>query len=243
MTREKKKIIIFDVDGTLAKLNSWVLFSQLLADHHGLEGEQKEELVKQHYLLYKKFREFIEQNNSTQEILNEEWIEVQQKLFRIWSLNGKKPLTPAILEIIVQKIVEDFVTDELKSLFDSLKNQGYVIYLVSASFTEFVEALAIELEVEGFANSRFDLSDPNDPKLKYHPDEDGRKLGQILNIIEKNEINLDEDEVWVIDDKPGIELVQKKIAKMILIGTDEQNEFIHAVIQGIEELLDLLDRQ
>lgn len=161
-----KKIICFDLDGTLIDGNSWLLLTE------GLNCS-----VARHIELY--------ENTISGEITFEE---SERELVSIWRDSGKA--TNRNLERIYEEVN---LRDEVTELFDFLRDKGFLIYLVSGSNKFFVEGIAKRLKPDGYyanAEIMFD-SEGSISGIDQRIHEQGQiKVEQVTEIAEKNNASI-----------------------------------------------------
>lgn len=162
----QKKIICFDIDGTLIDGNSWLLLTE------GLNCP-----VVKHVELY--------QNTVSGKITFEK---SERELVGIWRDSGNA--TQENLKRIYEKVD---VREGVEELFEFLKSKGFLIYLVSGSNKFFVEGIAKRLKPDGYySNAEIIFDDERIiSRIDQRIHEQGQiKVEQVTEIAEKNGLSI-----------------------------------------------------
>ncbi|OGM11389.1 hypothetical protein A2Z22_01235 [Candidatus Woesebacteria bacterium RBG_16_34_12] len=211
-----KKILCFDVDGTLVDGVSWLLLTK------GLGCSQQEHL-----------EIFNKAKNS--EI---SFIEGERMLTRMYQKSGNA--TKTYITSLFSKTKPRPVSKKVISL---LKKKGYKIYLISGAIDIYVEAIAKMLNVDGFfANSSLEF-DENQvlSKIHYRDNQGEVKVEQLKKLTDKLRIDVSRDVVFIGDSENDIEAF-RITGKGISVHSN--NKKLKSVawenIDSLEELLTIL---
>jgi len=177
----KKRIICFDLDGTLIDGNSWLAITEGLGCP-----------VIKHVQLY--------EDTISGEIAFED---AERELVGIWRDSGKA--TKENLQKIYDKTK---IRDGVRELFDFLRNMGFLIYLVSGSNKFFVEGISKQLKPDGYYSNAEIIFDQNGviSKINQRIHEQGKiKVEQVTEIAKNNGVDIT-DIYFVGDDENDIDV-------------------------------------
>lgn len=176
-----KKIICFDLDGTLIDGNSWLAITE------GLNCP-----VVKHVQLY--------EDTVSGKIAFED---AERELVGLWRNSGKA--TKENLKEIYNKTK---IRDGVRELFDFLREKGFLIYLVSGSNKFFVEGISKKLKPDGFYSNAEILFDEKGviSKINQRIHEQGEiKVEQVSEIAKNNKVDI-KDIYFVGDGENDIDI-------------------------------------
>lgn len=208
----KKKVICFDIDGTLLDGNSWLLLTKGL----GCSVEKHVELYEDTVSGKRPF------------------VECERELVEIWRKSGK-----ASRENVKEIYSHLHPRKEAKEVFRYLREKGFLIYLVSGANSFFVEGMANILEPDGYYSNADLVFDKNNiiSRINQRIDEQGEiKVDQIKEIAEKNKIAV--NDIYFVGDSDND--IDSFIATGKGISVHCSNDYLKEVSwKNIETLDDL----
>lgn len=184
-----KKVICFDVDGTLSEENSWYLLTRSLGAS-----------IDDHLLLYQQVcRGSLEVNLAIRELEN----------MYVRTGNAHR----VCIQDIFSKI---YIRPETYEVFGWLREQDYVIYLVSGGLKNYVADIARRLQVDGWYAPQELLFDHDGSlsRIDYTHDSGYHKVIDLHEIAQRHEIDIT-DIVFVGDgdnDRLAFEATGKGVA-------------------------------
>lgn len=162
----KKKVICFDIDGTLLDGNSWLL----LTKGFGCPVEKHVELYEDTVSGKRPF------------------VECERELVEMWRESGE-----ASRKNVKEIYSHLHPRKEAKEVFSYLKERGFLIYLVSGANSFFVEGMANILKPDGYYSNAELLFDKDDiiSRIDQRITEQGEiKVRQVQDIAEKNNLSI-----------------------------------------------------
>ena len=208
----KKKVICFDIDGTLLEGNSWLVLTKSLNCS-----------VEKHIELY-------EDTVSGRRPFEE----CERELVKLYRNSGKA--TKENIRHIYSSLT---LRKESREVFDYLREKGFLIYLVSGSHKFFVESVARQLNPDGYYSNAELVFDKNDivSKIDQHIYVQGEiKVEQAREIAKMNDISI-KDIYFVGDGENDIDVF---IATGKGISVHCSNNFLKKVawknIESLDEL-------
>lgn len=176
----KLKAVIFDIDGTLTPLNSWLAFTK------GLGGS-----VDDHTGIY--------QDHLAGKMALDR---AKAALVEMWQ-NAGKATKPSIEKLFAAWPIRQ----EAQGLVSQLQQDGYVLCLITGSFDLYAKYIANKLGVDNyFANARLIFDKANQlVDFDYTTDQAGLKLAQLKQFCSTKGLRLTECAA-VGDDHNDIEL-------------------------------------
>lgn len=215
----KPKVIFCDVDKTLTNGNTWFALTT------ALHGD-----VEKHFQLYSAF---MKDKISFEEM--------KKGLFEMWEAGYGAKISKKVLEDIFFRIQ---LRGEAFSTFAELRNQGYILCLVSSGIDLFVKMVAERLQLEHwYANSELIFDENgNWTDFKYDKNEADLKLKQLQEFVQKH--NIDESECLILGDGSGeIELFRNFPG--VAIDTEDETlkklawreiKYLPTVLQILQEI-------
>lgn len=210
-----KKIICFDIDGTLTVLpNVWTY----LGEKFGVENLERIDVIRKSDLpRTEKSRQIIKIFKETKNSTKENLIKIYDSF----------PLRKNVAEV-----------------FKQLKSRGFLIYLITGGPVDLAELYNNRYELDGYyymAHWEFDQDGLLDQYVVVDPLEQGNKKADFINEISKNTIT-PVDKIYFVGDSVNDLAAFKLTGKGILIETAATpDELRMAAKYRIEDLLEIVD--
>lgn len=178
---DKKKLVCFDIDGTLVDGISWYILTEGLGCS-----------IKIHEEIYHK-------------VLNHEMTlsEAEKQLVKLYQKKGKinfKTVYQIYNSVLLRK--------DSYELIDYLKKKGYLIYLISGAVDLYVKIVAEKIHADGyFSNSSLEFNEKGDlKKLHYRVNQGSVKLEQLESLVAKLDIDIQKEVYFIGDSENDIEV-------------------------------------
>jgi HAD superfamily phosphoserine phosphatase-like hydrolase len=192
-----KKIVCFDIDGTLVDGISWYILTE------GLGCEKKD-----HEKIY---QDCLDGKTS--------FSEGEIRFVELYKNAGN-----ANLQTIKNIYADVRLRKNAAGLIKFLKKKGYLIYLISGAIDLYVEEIAKKVHADGwFANSSFEFDEKgNLLKLHYRDNQGKVKLEQLESLVRELKLDIHKVVYFVGDSENDIE-VFKATGHGIAVNCEKDN--------------------
>lgn len=247
LERLQPKLLVFDGDGTLTPSggNAWIQLTRGIVESWG--GDPDKAAI-EHAKHYSEYREIYAKGNPIE--IGEAYRDVKNKLFKIWSDNGKHSLHLQTIHNVVEEIILRPQIGELRSLIELLQAHRVNSVIITASFDVFAQRLSALLGgIPWYANSTFgkdetlDLLNPLGPLImdfEHHTNFAKRKVFDLEKEMKRLGMSKSDVVVAFGDDSSDEELFRQPQVYGFAIQSTNQALLQHSIenIQDFNEVLE-----
>ncbi|HPO49991.1 MAG TPA: HAD-IB family hydrolase [Spirochaetota bacterium] len=190
------KIALFDIDLTLIKKDSFLLFLLFMI---------KKEPLRLFFLPYILFISFLRIFRLvSMEFFKQSWL-----LF-IKGIEKKK--LDALSKVFFERVVKNYVKPGVEDYIDKLKSEGYAIVFATASFEFYIKYIKEYFDADYFFGTKIIFkNDKASARIDGKNCKGSEKITRIIQILDKNQIDI-ENSISFSDSKtdlPFLELCSK----------------------------------